>query len=83
MSHIQFPSLLQYLWGCGGGGGGRRGWRAESGAWQVEGDVVLVAADYTSEVHPQGIQRAGVLRCVKLVGNLFKAAICLRQKKQF
>lgn len=44
---------------------------------------MLVAADYTSEVHPQGIQRAGVLRCVKLVGNLFKAAICLRQKKQF
>lgn len=44
---------------------------------------MLVAADYTSEVHPQGIQRAGVLRCVKLVGNLFKAAICLRQKKPF
>lgn len=32
---------------------------------------MLVAADDTSEVHPQGIQRAGILCCVELVGNLF------------
>lgn len=32
---------------------------------------MLVAADDTSEVHPQGVQRARVLCSVKLVGNLF------------
>ena len=32
---------------------------------------MLVAADDTSEVHPQGVQRAGVLRRVQLVGDLF------------
>lgn len=66
-------SMLQHLWG--GGWGGRRGggWRAESGAGQVEDDVVLVAGDDTDKVHPQGVQRAGILGHVKLVGNLLNA----------
>lgn len=66
-------SMLQHLWG--GGWGGRRGggWRAESGAGEVEDDVVLVAGDDTDKVHPQGVQRAGILCHVKLVGNLLNA----------
>lgn len=32
---------------------------------------MLMAADNTSEVHPQSIQRAGILGRVQLVGNLF------------
>lgn len=36
---------------------------------------MLVAADDAGEVHPQSIQRAGVLCCVKLVSNLL--SICL------
>lgn len=68
--------MLQHLW-CGGGGGRwGGGWRAESGARQVEDDVVLVAADDTDKIHPQGIQGAGILCCVKLVGNLLNAQVC-------
>lgn len=44
---------------------------------------MLVAADNSGEVHPQGIERAGVLRCVKLVADLFNTQVCLRQEKQF
>lgn len=31
---------------------------------------MLMAADDTNKVHPQGIQRAGILCCVELVSNL-------------
>lgn len=31
---------------------------------------MLVAADDTDKVHPQGVQGGGILCCVKLVGNL-------------
>lgn len=34
---------------------------------------MLMAADDTDKVHPQGVQRAGILCCVKLVGNLLNA----------
>lgn len=67
------PSILQHLWGGGRGGRWGGGWRAESGARQVEDDVVLMAADDTDKVHPQGVQRAGILCRVKLVGNLLNA----------
>lgn len=40
---------------------------------------MLVAADNTHKVHPQGIQRAGVLCCVQLVGNLFNTEYVLQQ----
>ncbi len=42
---------------------------------------MLVAADNASEVHPQGIQSAGVLCCVKLVGNLFNTKFCWKAIK--
>lgn len=37
---------------------------------------MLVAADDTDKVHPQGVQGAGILCCVKLVGNLQNAQLC-------
>lgn len=46
---------------CGGGCGRRgRGRRAEGGARQVEGDVVLVAAHNSKKVHPEGVEGTGV-----------------------
>lgn len=37
---------------------------------------MLVAADDADEVHPQGVEGAGVLGCVELVGNLQNAQVC-------
>lgn len=37
---------------------------------------MLVAADDADKVHPQGVQGAGILCCVKLVGNLQNAQLC-------
>lgn len=34
---------------------------------------MFMAADDTDKVHPQGVQRAGILCRVKLVGNLLNA----------
>lgn len=73
-----YPRLLQHLWGGGGSGWWGRGRRAESGTRQVEGDVVLVAADNSKKVHPESVQSAGVLRCVKFVGDLFNTSVCER-----
>lgn len=41
---------------------------------------MLVAADDTGKVHPQSIQRAGVLRCMELVGNLFNTHVFETEK---
>lgn len=69
------PIALQHLWSGGGGGRWGGGRRAERGARQVEDDVVLVAADDADKVHPQGVEGAGILCCVKLVGNLQNAQL--------
>lgn len=42
---------------------------------------MLVAADDASEVHPQCVQRAGVLRRVELVGNLQSTQVCFESAK--
>lgn len=34
---------------------------------------MLVAGDDTDKIHPQGVERAGILCHVKLVGNLLNA----------